>query len=193
MACELYNREHVIDKLHQTICLYEGEPVFVRITNGLTEREVEITNLITSKKTVVDYTNDSFDYSAFPLGYLNHPGTMEAFFITRVPYRGRHQGLHVNNISPYVDMNVFTSHPMYNCITGTHPPFRDVLQIMNKEYFRKSMAFHRYGALVRVFGTNYNLEYRGSPIASVNKEGSVTPFSSFKTSATRNIMKSMGI
>lgn len=103
--------DDVIKRLHGTICMYKGEPVYVmgyidRSTGGYSATHVQVCPVQSydrygsrDKKNsweIIDYTQDTFRYKAFPLGYVNHNG--RAYYASRIPNRYQYYGLSPDSI-----------------------------------------------------------------------------------------------
>lgn len=141
MGKELFNRDDVIKRLHQTICMYKGEPVYVTAdcegrTKVLAYPLKEFGANRACKPIVVNYTDDSFSYKSPPLGYIYYND--RAFYLSRIPDRKQRQGLHqevifsvpTNDEVPWIEM--LQSPEMHMCIMGRHPSLMDARVLIAK-------------------------------------------------------------
>jgi hypothetical protein len=163
MGVKFFNVNKRNTRLNNTVCLYEGEPVYVACTPSLhtdpplKETEVYITHLPkktgagtkASKTVVVDYTDDKFSYIAFQLGYAD-VGQGVAY-ISRNPSRTQHAGLSDFNVLFDGDVNslsnrLLKSHELYRCIKGLYTSFDEALLTIDSGQ-RTACAIDRYFAI----------------------------------------------
>lgn len=176
MGTAYFDPASVHRRLHQTICMYKGEPVFVeclyredRIPEGEEWHKVRISTLPLgeSRSRTVDYRSTDFDYRAIPLGYMNAEGG--AYYLTRIPGDRNHQkqGLCKYQIHSYPTVqafNFFASSWLRDCILGVYPTYVEALEELSNG--AKSVAVTRCIALKRDKGDRSYLLYRGRQVGS---------------------------
>lgn len=97
MRCK-FNAKDAALKLHETICRYRGEPVWVQ-TDGAALMLSPLTDR--GRHTHIIKSNDEeFDISSVPLGYMNSWGRNKTVhYLTRRPIRRTRQGLCIQAVS----------------------------------------------------------------------------------------------
>lgn len=160
MAEKLYSIDDKVRRLHNSICLYKGEPVYVLARHNfrgvpqLSEEGILVGPLgyvdVFNKNgwELVDYTSDDFSYDAFPLGYINIDGS--AYYLSRMPFQQYTQGLTQNQLvvigasttGGSFPGRFFSSKEMAACILGKYPSFEEALKSNDPE-----VAFDRYFSL----------------------------------------------
>ncbi len=169
--------DDVMKRLHGTICIYNGRPVYVRAhidpkTGGYSDKLVVISEMQNydrygrrdAKPTVIDYTADTFSYKAFPLGYINHMGN--AYYTSRVPYRYQYYGLNPDCIAwdphPGDTYATMFSTSFSDMIARNYPPMDDAeARVIAGE---RAIAVTPDIAFARVKGKVMNLLFKGKVI-----------------------------
>lgn len=94
MRCKIPTKDLGL-KLNDTICRYDGEPVYIRTTDGrLCLYRLTDTN---TYFTVIKGTDEKLDVSSPALGYTQYRN--KVYYLSRVPVRRTKQGLATNAIS----------------------------------------------------------------------------------------------
>lgn len=176
MGKEYYSKEDAAMRLHGTICMYDGSPVYVDATSpGSTDPgKVFIYHLGDAIKLgkgykVVDYRDDKFVYKSPPLGYMFYEN--KARYVSRIPDRKQRQGLSVDvvRVNPYPEYNDshFTSQAMSDCILGKYHTLTQAESLVNNGVH--SVPISRRLAIVRERRGVTALAFRGRTIGY--KEG----------------------
>ena len=156
MAYPIHSPQDVVNKLNNSICTYDGFPVYVQTADGTNLR---LSSLIKSKKVPKDclVTDDKFNYSAFPLGYYWDDNLKLGTYLMRFPRRGTSQGLVKQAISgcSMLSASFFTSPSMGKCILGQHVGLEEAVELAKSDSFSEGniFPFHRYLALTTVEGS----------------------------------------
>jgi hypothetical protein len=157
-------------RLHKTVCMYKGEPVYVNVDDIGTDHKVRICPLVATpnasleKYKLVDYREDAFDYRFMELGYLNYKGN--CWFLSRNPERKNHQGLKYDCVSAspgdlndhYSYINWFFSAGMNDTILGKYPKLSEALDKLRDD--AKGVAVHRDFAVRWIDTNNIGMFYR---------------------------------
>ena len=196
MAFELFSPQDVEDKLHQTICLWDGEPYFIHVRPG--SKEVTLLEMDGKARTtfkVVNPADDSFSWSDIRLGY--YQDKTEAKYVERSARRMFKNGLSPEAIT-HLDVDYepgeywFGGKRMKDCIKGRHMPFRDALELVSSGAV-KSAAFHRHFAVKSVRGAIF-LEFRGSDIGVYSKSTKAFTIYEVSGASFRNrLLKQAGV
>ena len=134
------NRDDARMRLHETICMWDGEPVYVTFPSSDVakgEQYVMLSHFDGSEKRdrQVRYTSRKFSYEAFPLGFMN-TASAGCFFLARMPTRRQKQGLAANSIKYFPNIprpgTYFIRAEMYNCIMGVYPSFHQAQKHMTE-------------------------------------------------------------
>lgn len=166
MGREYYSVEDKMRRLHNTICLYKGEPIFVS-ANEYHGNTVGIQALAapTSKQAVVEYTEEDFDYKSFCLGYMNF--SSHAVYLSRRPDRQNRQGLSFDTMhqDPYIyhPRDFMRTQALVDCMKGVYPTIEQAIENVmvvgwNSSAFARRLAIESKGG-------NVLLVHRGRPIA----------------------------
>lgn len=166
MGAEYFDDEQKRMKLDRTICLYKGEPYYIR-ADIYGKNLVSLYELGSMKKIKdVDYREEDFNYTAVSLGYTNWDGV--AYYTSRVPERQNSQGLGVYQIMTRPKMyseNWFVSEAVKNTIKGIYPSLDKALsEVGNLPGQKKSIAFSRYFAVESKYRDVIGLNYRGREV-----------------------------
>lgn len=132
------NRSDASMRLDGTICLWKGEPVYVRFNcdGGKNGDRVNISYFDGSnrRQRVVTYTSKDFTFYPIRLGYMNRNGNV--YYLARLPNRRQKQGLCSNNveITPMSSLSSgwFPSTSLYNLIMDIYPTSEDVRVMLEK-------------------------------------------------------------
>lgn len=189
-------------RLHRSICMYDGHPVWVVCSDPYSDRvpsdeEVFICpledSLKSSKYILVKYTDDKFVARAYPLGYLNHRDG--ATFIGRAPHQQQKQGCHTEVIINLGGESLPSSYMhtigMVDCILGKYPSF-DIAVKLSYETAH-SVAFDRHFAVVPGHKRLLFLHFRGRPCGLITKETTVDLFDGRETRLIVSLLKDKGI
>lgn len=176
MGQKFHSNDDAFQKLQNTIIMYEGEPHYISNAKDFlrVDNQVEVRKLGALGTKLVDYTSDAFDYNNIELGYLTVPG-VGAAHVCRRPGRYSFVGIKPENVDSFFDSGTFYGQPMYDCIMGNHPSFRDAL----KKLQGKITPFHRHAAIYLDDPFNMSIMYMNKRIATVTKDGNVTSLSAF--------------
>lgn len=128
------NYQDAMMRLNDTICLYEGEPVYVVMSgNDQTEAVIRFYDGTSRRSKVINYTDDKFTYHPIRLGYMNIG--KNTFYLTRSPVRRQKQGLSQDNIvnqsNTRISSRWFPSKGLTHCIQGKYPSLKDALKLLN--------------------------------------------------------------
>lgn len=129
------NQQDASMRLHQTVCLYKGEPVFVQFNEEGSATKVTISYFDESKRRpkTIHYTDPEFTYEPIRLGYMNTKGN--TYFLSRSPVRRQKQGLTYNSISVSPKKSVFFSFPclpLMKTIIGDYPTLKQAFKWMDE-------------------------------------------------------------
>ncbi len=199
MAKEYLSMEDVKLRLHKTVCLHKGEPVYVTVDDLGKNHEVYVIPLAAVQTTMkggkfVDYRQGDFDYKYIPLGYIQFK--QNAFYLSRLPERKNHQGLKADVIHSdpdinqlYSSANWFYSAAMVDCIKGKHMPVKEAIDKIQFDGW-KSAVVHRYFAVARIdAGNKIGLFYKEQMIGI--KEPHSYKFNMIETRGSSFIQKVM--
>lgn len=206
MAEKYHAEEDKTRRLNNTVCLYDGQPVYVvtrvgwRSDKPLGEEEVYITDLGKSCDVYdpvdwkrVSYTSDSFSYEAFPLGYVNYKGS--CYYLVRAPVQAQSQGLCSSNLILPSDCwhRIWMSLQMADCILNKYPTLTDALKEVTTKQV-DSIAFHRRFCLGRFGRTKITLSFQDRIIGFYSeKKKSFTIFKSSDNRFMSQLLNSMDI
>jgi hypothetical protein len=192
MAQKLYNRDDVIGKLQNTICLYKGVPCKVTITDGelLRQDKVTIHPLNGSPSQNITYTSDDFNYSCVELGWFKHRERVS--FLCRMPGRYNNLGLARNNLDEAISSEAFFSKEMHDCVLGIHPTFHDALKQIWTDA-QGTIPFHRNAALIREDNNNAVVTFINKRIALVSRDGSIQPYQSSNPKLFHKLLTRIGV
>ena len=170
MAREYLSMEDVKLRLHKTVCLHKGEPVYVLVEDLGRNHEVYCTPLAAAMTTnkggkYVDYRTGEFDYKYIPLGYIQYKHN--AYYLSRLPERKNHQGLKSDVIhstpdicKEYPQQYWFFHSSMVDCIKGKHMPMKEAVDKILFDGWQ-SAAVHRYFAVAKIdAGNKVGLYYK---------------------------------
>jgi hypothetical protein len=147
------DRDHVREKLVNTVCLYKGEPVFVKESQ---EHRLQVSFLSDSFHVeTVDYRTADFRYMGINLGYMNQK--LEAVYLIRSHNHGTGSpAINCGCLKVVGDREMrFDSKSWLNtnefgdCIKGIYPVFKDAFEEVDTGE-AMSRAFHRHYAIRRV-------------------------------------------
>lgn len=163
-------------RLHKTVCMYKGEPVYVNVDDIGQDHKVRVcplaavANASIDKYKLVDYREDAFDYRFIELGYFNYKN--DCWFLSRNPERKNHQGLRYdcisaspNDLSEYHSyIQWFFSPSMHDTIMGKYPKLSEALDKLRHED-AKGVAVHRDFAVKWIDNNNIGMFYRDQLIS----------------------------
>lgn len=149
MPC-LYDTERdLIDRLHQTICRFQGKAVLVTVE---TKSSLALFDPVDRSKllTKIKPNDPDFDISSPELGYMNHDE--KVLYVERLPQRRFRQGLTYECCSTYDVTGEGGARPMLSqymqssglvdMIEGRYPKFREA-QILLQKGAAKEIAVSR--------------------------------------------------
>jgi len=172
MGLEYNDHQDTIMRLDGTICMYDKEPYYITVAG--TKNTVHLHDLSAGNKHIktVKYTEDTFSYKPFPLGYLNIED--KAYFMARSPDRRQKQGL-CHNLIRFANTpprgTWFATSEMKKCIKGEYPSIDEVKEAIFTGRSNK-LAFHRFCALERINSTNLGLLFRNRLIGKITQHQS---------------------
>lgn len=145
------SHNHVRARLVNTVCLYKGEPVFVKESQ---EHRLQVSYLADDFRVeTVDYRTTDFKYMGLTLGYMNH--AQEALYLMRSISRGTGSpALNYDCIKvagqeeSTWDASFMHTKEFGDCIKGIYPSFKDIHEKVDNGDFM-SGAFHRHFAIRR--------------------------------------------
>lgn len=167
---EAYLDQRDLDKrLGDTICTWEGTPVYVA-THYDRVRHPNIAlfklngELYKPWKTV-DHKSPLFCDRSLPLGYMNY--NKNAYYLQRVPFRHQNQAIKANCIetTPVLSRNEqwFTSEAMHNCLINKYISMGDAWKALGAGHL--GAAIHRDIALRLVDSRSTGLYYKTRLVA----------------------------
>lgn len=166
-----FAKQDVIMRLDNTVCMYDGEPVVVRVNPEDPTDKVDIFDLKSysdkNKKRIkrtVEYTDNTFVYKAFPLGYA-FVDDRYALYINRTPSRQQSQGLSQYVLSAIGKETYITvaAPYMYNCIKGIYPTVQEAVKMVTSCQ-AESVPFDRKFAVGQVRRGVVSLLCRGRDV-----------------------------
>lgn len=161
MGAPFYNWDDVRMNLHNSVCMYRGEPVYVQVAGD----EVRVAKVGTDRWGKADYLSSEFDYCAMRMGYMNYKE--DAFFLSRLPDRRNNQGLTLALIhsQPRLPNNYWWSNPCFgDALMGRYPNRDQALEDVNSGRY-ESCAFNRQFAFRRHGDRHTTLMFRNRMIA----------------------------
>lgn len=174
MAAQFDNLEDVGGKFNQTVCVYNGKPVYVVCA----ETDAEIVGGFVlyiqdknGKKQYIKLTDPKFSYKDFNLGYANS-GPFASWWY-RKPSKQYQQGLRHNQLSYRTSIPgtgpeepFGYSKPFNRMLENDYPKLEDCMKWLRDKH-AQAVAFHRDFALSwdAIHG-DYIIEYRAKQIGS---------------------------
>lgn len=196
-------------RLHNTVCMYDGEPVYVSTRDvggqntSLKAHEVFITPLKqmenSSKDPViktVSYTDDKFSTRGMRLGYVNVKN--DCVFVTRRPGQQTRQGLSVDQINIVINGNsqgnatrlsIFQPEVAYT-ILGEYPSWQEAYARVKGDAV--SCAFDRMFAFARLGRRSYSILLRGLTVGHFDGQHA-TLFAGRETRLIKKALTEKGI
>jgi len=202
MARGFLTKEDLQMRLDGTICMYDKEPVYVRLDmenadpNSVALYEMGKLSRYWKKVLV---TADAFSLAPIPLGYANL--YENCHYVSRIPERRQKQGicgqnLHVTN-RHMLNSQWWTSKDFGDAIRGKFPDQRKALtRVENSDEGGSwsACAFHRNFCYKKLEGNNIGLLYRDRLIALYNnKNERFELIQSTETSINDRILSREGI
>ncbi len=198
--------EDIIKRLHGTICLYKGRPVYVMYENSTTTTLVKIIpvekydRMAPASKMpweTIDYTQDTFRYKAFPLGYMNYGS--EAYYLSRIPFRYQYYGLNPDCIHweprpqslDYGVNHVLFSQNFVDMIERKYPTMDEAEVRLHSGW--KSVAISPDVAIHRVKGRTLHLMFKGKNIGIKMGTQSFVLYDIPETKFLRKILPNHGV
>lgn len=166
-------------RLHDTVCMYKGSPVYVEVILDWQVNHVHVLPLRdaiskNSKKIVVDISSDDFSALIPELGYINYK--KDCSFLKRVSGRVQKQGLSIrcvvypntSHLNDYPYASWFCSPDMENVLKNVYPSQDEAFHAVWTDACT-SRAFHKHIAFSKKKGV-INLEYRGRVVGYFSPE-----------------------
>lgn len=174
MGRQFDSNDDIVKRLHGTVCIYAGHPVYVMFSSEFkdlkhvnyipVEEYNRYGNQSKMKWTKVDYTQDTFRYKAFPLGYVNHNGY--AYYLSRIPNRYQYYGLSPDSIHweprPSDHYGIVFSSGFVDMINRRYPSLDDAETQLIAGH--KSFAISTDVAIERIKGRTLQLLFKGKPV-----------------------------
>lgn len=160
MAREYHSFEMTYRYLHGSVCLYDGEPIYVttdrKIYPKINLYKIDALNKIWKK---IEVSDPLFDDRSPNLGYMNFEDN--AHYLRRMPVREQNQGLRIFNVvaTPAIQLDWFPSMNLYNCIKNIYPSYSEALDRTIKAG-QEGCAFHRHVAIRPIDWRSKGLYYR---------------------------------
>lgn len=170
MGEKFYANDDKVRRLDNTICFYKGAPVYVTTRCGYGyagEDQVYINSLSQGRDLyskawkLIEYTENDFDYKAFPIGYVNISD--KAYYLYRNPAQQYSYGLTRQSVSSS-DGNFHHTY-MYTddfekSLKREYPTLTEAIEkILKRE--AESVAFSMYLAVGLLSRSMVTLSYRG--------------------------------
>ena len=173
MGKAFFSKKDAFMRLHGTICIYDGKPVYCLLGSEdgdfvLQAHDPAVYGQATGKTIpkLVEYTDEKFVYKSPLLGYMFVNN--QAVYVTRFPDRKQSQGL--------VDATLLAggkrfshrfsvcSQSFVDCVLGNYPSYDAALQMVTQGS-AISVPFSRRLAISTVRRNVISLLYRDKPIA----------------------------
>ncbi len=180
MGNAYYTQEDVHMRLHNSICKYKGEPVFIFVNLRDPVNTIYLSTLQGAKEVMrnlkIMTTDPDFVHRSLELGYVNYgqggyrPGN--AYYYARIPQRRQIQGISANNVT-VLDAHgpsfgeIMGSTYVRNMLTNSYPTYADAIKQV-EEGDVKGVAFHRHACVRRVDGHNISLFFKERGVALWN-------------------------
>lgn len=169
MAEAYLTADDLIMRLHQSVCLYDGEPYFVSCVPKFPKVGLHALGGKNNKydaDKIIDHTDERFSDRSPPLGYMTYENN--AYYLERVPYRQQNQGLkqvsvvsspHLDHYSPW-----FRDATFRDCILGKHASIKEAWKLMDKGY--RGVSIHRNVAIRLIDTRSIGLYYKTRLVAT---------------------------
>lgn len=162
-------------RLHNTVCLFKGEPYRVSVELGRPDdEEVYLHPLQNGKRgKLVKYTSDDFTPHGVQMGYVNFEGV--PIYTVRLPVRRNSQGLSAGNVGfvgTTANSSIIFTDAFYQCVMGKYPKLAEAITRLNdRNTFDNGIAFNRHFCLMRVDrGYPLTLHFKGAPVGTLNRD-----------------------
>lgn len=128
MAEAYRNQEDLTQRIDGTVCMWAGEPYYVRTVGKIRYPNVDLYKLepqAYKPEMSVDHTDSRFVDRSFPVGYMNY--NMQAYYLARVPYRQYNQSIRQSSLISscgtlnQYDSGWFNGQPFYDMIKEKYP------------------------------------------------------------------------
>lgn len=169
MAEELGDKDFVYSRLHETVCFWDGKPVYVYVSKQDANDIVRIRSLgiIAEELRQVSYLSYKFDYSKYKLGYYNSV-VHGALYVKRLPLRRWKQGLSSGCLIASGGRNIqkkdMDTGAFSKMLKNEYPSLaKCILQSRKNRY---PVAFHRNFAINVVDGNKCHLHYKGDIVGT---------------------------
>lgn len=158
---EYISREDATRRLDQSVCMYNGEPVWVTVNPMFPVNTIHVEPLVltssqynkpdTIPRTRVHIMDEAFSIRLPCIGYVNHPRRLTCSYPYRYPRREQQQGLR-NGVLSNVPDGIRTK-DMYNMFMNIYPSTTSAFSSLTKgSAFRNKTTTDgpRYNATVAV-------------------------------------------
>jgi len=140
-------------KLDGTICRYKGAPVYVRVRDRQGQLDLYDCRAGSNAeaKFRIKSTDEEFDISSLPLGYMNQKDSKEVVYVSRIPARRTKQGVEGRSLrissatgngggrAKYVD-NIFFTKEFADMVEGIYPSLDSAIKELRGIYSKTSVV-----------------------------------------------------
>lgn len=204
MGKAYYSKEDAIRRLNETICMYDGSPVYVSLDVPMDAPEhtvlcYPLKYFYATKKAnpsfKVLYTDPKFNYKQFPLGY-GFSDKSGGMYFARIPDRKQSQGLSHSTLR--IDgrstglSGYFLSEAMENCIRGIYPTMEWAIEHARMDRF-SVIPFHRKMAIAKIDRGLVCLKYRRRAVAILDGKKSFKLLDTKDKNFLKNILSKEGV
>lgn len=179
MGQKYASQNDVYARLNNTVCRYDGEPVYINVDTGEVTGTIVCNFYHASKRDPAfiqcNTIDPLFDESSPELGYMNHD--KQVLYLARVPARMNQQGLSIANVVVFrkggekqrnVTILELRSDGFRNMIVNDYRPFDKALNKMMDQRKIKGLAFHKHAALQYIDGNSLGVLYRARLVGMFN-------------------------
>jgi hypothetical protein len=197
MATELYqgiDRDDVRQRLSNTICRLNGEPVHIIETQNPHKVAAQyMRGPRAGEYDWIDYRQPGFCYKSPPLGYMNFRG--KAYYLARLPWREiQKQGLTFEAVESRPESpgrSYWGRRELADCICGVQETVEDALEKVLQEGW-ESYAIRRHIAIGTVSGQNLGVFYRGRMVG-IREMGKFRLLQSEESSILDKLIRKSGV
>jgi len=178
MAQDRLNQDDLTMRLNDTICRWKGHPYYVMTTDGQSRYPnislYKLDSILRRSHLIVNHTEDFFDDSSPPLGYMNHNNM--AFYLKRMPYRWNNQGIKQQSIESLPSLRSvpghwFSSMSIESCILGRYPSLDQAMSTLQYASYPSSVAIHRDIAIGYLDSRRIGLHFKARLVAIKQDDG----------------------
>ena len=176
MSFKYENERDAQQHLLGTVVMYAGAPAYVHeIAPSASGAFVVSLGHLPRYRNIfqVDLFDGQFEPRGIRLGYCNIVNAGRATFLSRIPSRQYHQGLHRTNLRIPEDEtgrrhtnfeHLLTDAGFADCLRNIYPSYKEALNLLENPNIL-SAAFHRYFAVSKDELGFYRMHNRGIPVA----------------------------